>query len=122
MRRAVALCCTLVVAAAVAAGARQRNPVRSDQEILEQLERDWDDAFMRKDVAFIGNVLADEFIATYGDGTRGDKAKELSLVAEFNQQIDSSSVDEFTIKIYGNSAVVWFSKHMTGPSRGRPLS
>ncbi len=49
--------------------------VRSDQQILIQLERDWDEAFLRRDVAFIERVLADEFVATYSNGTRADKAK-----------------------------------------------
>ncbi len=96
--------------------------VPSDQEILIKLERDWDAAFHRKDLRFIESVLADEFIATYGDGARGDKAKELALAAAFNQQVDSSRVDEFTVKVYRDTAVVWFTQHMTGPSQGRPLT
>ncbi len=99
----------------------QDNPVRSDQEILTQLERDWDAAFHRKDVRFIESVLADEFVVTYDDGTRGDKAKELALAAEFNQQIDSSTLDEFTVKVYGDTAVVWFTQHLVGISKGQRL-
>ena len=115
------VCLLAALWAATASGAQDR-PARSDQDILIQLERDWDAAFLRNDVRFIDHILADEFMATYGDGSRGDKAKELTLVAEFNQQVDSSTVDEFTVKIYGDTAVVWFSQHLTGPSQGRPLA
>ena len=52
--------------------------VRSDQEILIQLERDWDAALHRGDAEFIETILADEYISTYPDGSRGDKAKELA--------------------------------------------
>ena len=84
------LCCVLAALWSVTAVAgSQDQPVRSDQEILTQLERDWDAAFHRKDVRFIETVLADEFVVTYENGSRGDKAKELALAAEFNQQIDS---------------------------------
>jgi ketosteroid isomerase-like protein len=100
----------------------QSQPAKSDQEILIQLERDWDAAFHRKDVRFIETVLADEFVVTYADGTRGDRAKELALAAEFNQQVDSSVLDEFIVKIYGDTAVVWFSQHLVGPKNGRPTS
>ncbi len=96
--------------------------VRSDQQILIQLERDWDEAFLRRDVAFIERVLADEFVATYSDGTRADKAKELALAASFNQQIDSSTLGDFVVKVYGDTAVVWFSQHVVGPSKGRTLA
>jgi ketosteroid isomerase-like protein len=96
--------------------------VQSDQQILIKLERDWDAAFHRKDVAFIDSVLAEEFVSTYGDGSRGDRAKELKLAAEFDQQIDSSTLDEFLVKVYGDTAVVWFTQHLVGPSKGKPLS
>jgi ketosteroid isomerase-like protein len=96
--------------------------VRSDQDILVQLEREWDEAFHRKDVGFIENVLADEFVVTYSDGSRADKSKELRLAAEFNQQIDSSILDEFIVKVYGDVAVVWFTQHLVGPSQGRSLA
>lgn len=116
------LFCLLALVSAVTVSGSQSQSVRSDQQILTQLERDWDAAFHRKDIRFIENILADEFIATYGDGSRGDKAKELVLAAEFNQQVDSSTLDEFTVKVYGDTAVVWFTQHLIGPSQGRPLA
>ena len=106
---------------AISASGAQSKPALSDQQILIKLERDWDAAFHRKDVAFIESVLADEFVSTYGDGSRGDRAKELKLATEFNQQIDSSSLDEFVVKVYGDTAVVWFTQHMVGPSKGQRL-
>ena len=117
------LCCVLAASSswAVTAAGAQNRPVRSDQQILIQLERDWDAAFQRKDVGFIENILADEFIATYGDGSRGDKAKELALASTFNKQIDSSTQDEFTVKIFGDTAVVWFTQTLVGPSKGKRL-
>jgi ketosteroid isomerase-like protein len=113
--------CALVAACAAAAPSAQDQPVRSDQQILMQLERDWDAAFHRKDVKFIESVLADEFVATYGDGRRADRAKELELAIERDEQIDSSTLDEFIVKVYGDTAVVWFTQHLVGPKDGRRL-
>jgi ketosteroid isomerase-like protein len=122
----IKLFCLLTFVSGAVSGAEPSSArsqrARSDQEILIQLERDWDEAFHHKDVAFIENVVADEFVATYGDGTRADRAKELTLAATFNQQIDSSTLDEFIVKIYGDTAVVWFTQHLVGPSQGRPLA
>ena len=102
--------------------AQRRAPVRSDQEILIQMERDWDAAFERRDAKLIETFLAEEFIATYGDGSRGNKATELKLVAEFNQQTDSRELDDFIVKIYGNTAVVWFTQTLKGPSQGKQVT
>jgi ketosteroid isomerase-like protein len=109
------------VVPAVSVSGGQSGPVLSDQQILIKLERDWDAAFHQKDVAFIDSVLAKEFVSTYGDGTRGDRARELKQAAEFNQQVDSSTLDEFIVKVYADTAVVWFTQHMVGPSKGQRL-
>ena len=93
-------------------------PTPGEQELI-QLERAWDAAFVAKDMRFIERVLADEFVATYGDGTRGDKAAEMAETIDFDQRVDSSVLDSFRVRIYEDTAVVWFSRHMTGPKSGK---
>ena len=41
---------------------------------------------------------------------------------EFNQQIDSSVVDGINGKVYADTAVVWFSRHLVGPTSNGPLA
>jgi ketosteroid isomerase-like protein len=93
-------------------------PTAEEQELI-QLERAWDAAFVAKDMRFIERVLADEFVVTYGDGSRGDKAAEMAQTIDFDQRVDSSVLDSFRVRIYGETAVVWFSRHMTGPKSGK---
>ena len=112
--------CLLALASAIAPAAQQRT-VKGDEQAIIELERGWNAALYRKDLPFIENLLADEFIGTYDDGSRGDKANELALAAAFNQRVDSAIQDEFVVKIYGDTAVTWFSLHMVGPSQGRRL-
>jgi len=110
-----------VVAALLAMGAAaSAQDVKSDQQVLIELEQLWDAAFHRGDAKYIETLLADEFIATYGDGSRGDKAKELSLAGDNRQQVDSSRLDEFIVKTFGNTAVVWFTQYLVGPVNGKP--
>jgi ketosteroid isomerase-like protein len=93
----------------------------AEQELVS-LERAWDAAFSAKNVRFIERVLADEFVATYVDGSRGDKAAELAQTLDFDQQVNSASMDEFRVRVYGETAVVWFTKHMSGPKSGKVVS
>src|SRR5262245_33011972 len=113
------LCFVLAVLWTFTPAAAQQAPVKSDQEVLIELERGWNEAFYRKNIAFIESVLADEFVATYDDGTRGDKAKELALAAQFNQAVESAVQDEFVVKVYGDTAVVWFTLHLVGLKQGQ---
>jgi len=111
--------CVLVAAWATAGSASQRPPVQSDQEVLIELERAWNEAFYRKDIAFIEGILAEEFVATYDDGSRGDKARELELATEFDQQVESAILDEFTVRVYRDTAVVWFTLRLVGIRQGQ---
>jgi ketosteroid isomerase-like protein len=123
----------LLIAALVMAGAPARAqefkgqappdtpPTVEEQELID-LERAWGKAFVAKDLRFIERVLADEFVATYGDGTRGDKAAEMAQTIDFDQRVDSSVLDSFRVRTYGDMAIVWFSRHMTGPKSGKIVS
>ena len=97
-------------------------PSTPQEQELVDLERAWDAAFVAKDMRFIERVLADEFVVTYGDGTRGDKAAEMAQTLDFDQRVDSSVLDGFRVRIYGETALVWFSRHMTGPKSGKIVS
>jgi len=110
----------LILGSMIAAHPARAQDVKSDQDVLIDLERKWDAAFHSQDAAFIETVLADEFIATYGDGTRGNKAKELALARSFDQQVDSSRLDDFIVKVYRDTAVVWFTQYLVGPVKGKP--
>ena len=118
MRRLLLFQCCVLWAALAVTPSSQTLPVRSDQQVLIELEQGWNEAFYRKDVAYIENILADEFVATYDDGSRGDKAHELALVAEFDQQVVSATQDGFTVKVYDDTAVVWFTLNLVGIRQG----
>ena len=117
IRRAV--CCLFLGACGVRGAAAQSAPVKSDQDILIDLEHNWDAAFHRHDAAFIDRLLADEFIVTYDNGVRADRTIELDLAKTANENIESSTMDEFIVKEFGNTAVVWFTLHLVGPVKGQ---
>jgi ketosteroid isomerase-like protein len=121
MVRFAALVYICVTVSGLGASAAEPQGVRSDQDILIQLERDWDAALRRHDVAFIEDLLADEFVATYHNGIRADRATEIALAADRSQPIESSRLDEFIVQSHRDAAVVMFSLHLTGTSQGQPL-
>lgn len=117
----VRLLSVIVWAALVASPAQvaDAQPVKSDQEVIIELEKSWNEAFYKKDVKFIASILADEYIATFEDGSRADKAKELALTASFDQAVESAVQDDFTVKIFGDTAVVWFTLRLVGIKQGQ---
>jgi len=120
MKTTLGLLLSGVFVAALCVGVSAQR-VLSTQQILEQLERDWVAAMYRNDTAFVETVLAPEFVATYDDGSRGDRARELQLARDFNRQVDKFAVDEVSVKVFGEAAVVWFTLRMVGPVQGKPV-
>jgi ketosteroid isomerase-like protein len=113
--------CVLVVLVAmgpVVDAASQTSRAQSDQAILIGLERRWNEAVYSKDIAFIDSILTDDFRVTYENGETGDRTKELQLVAEFNQQVESATQDDFTVRVYQDTAVVTFTLHLVGIKQG----
>ena len=108
----------LAAACLAVAAAAHAQPERSTRETLIELERSWNDAVYAGDVDVIERLLADEFRGTYDDGSRGDKAREIDLVANFNQAVISAVQDDFRVAIYGDTAVVWFTLHVVGLRQG----
>ena len=107
-----------VLAGAVSATAQGSD--RKNAQSLIQLERSWNEAFYRKDLKFIESILADEFMSTYEDGSRADKKKELALTEAFDQAVQSAVQDDFRIRVFGETAVVWFTLHLVGLKQGKP--
>jgi ketosteroid isomerase-like protein len=111
----------LLAAAAAVPAAAQTKPVQSDQDVLVKLEQDWDQALRTNNVTFIDSILASDFIVTYDDGSRGDRMAELAFAASYDQIVDASMLDEFIVKEYGNTAIVWFTLHLKGPIKGQTV-
>lgn len=115
LRIAVALL-TLTIAVRPAA---QTSGAQSDQDVLIGLERRWNESVYSKDLAFIDSILARDFTATYENGETGDRSKELQLVADFNQQVESAVQDDFLVRVYRDTAVVTFTLHLVGIKQGQ---
>jgi len=49
---------------------------------------------------------------------RADRKIELQLATSLNENIESSMMDEFIVKEFGDTAVVWFTLHLVGPVKG----
>lgn len=121
MRRGSArylLACTCALVWTASAGAAQP-PAVSTEDTLIALERGWNDAVYARDVEFLDSILADEFVVTYDDGTRGDRDREIALVAGFNQRVISATQEDFVVRTYGVTAIVWFDLRVVGLRQGR---
>ena len=75
-------------------------------EQLRRLDREWNEAYPRRDVEALGRILADDWTAIDGAGLVVSKRELLERVASHPAQFDRHEFDEFILRVYGDGAVV----------------
>ena len=104
MMRLPALALAIVVAGASALA--QTPAARAEQEI-RVLEKRWNESRVRADVAALDALLAAEWTVTHGDGTMDTKAQYLADLRSGDRKFFGDvKQDEFTVRVYGDTAVV----------------
>jgi ketosteroid isomerase-like protein len=76
-----------------------------DEQALFQLERDWAEATIKKDMAALDNMLATEFQANYV-GLVGNKKQFLSVLKSDTSKTESVVVSEMKAIVFGDRAIV----------------
>jgi hypothetical protein len=117
MKRIAIAVCVVVLVFAVAALAQ--TPVQPKSGSVEQelikLENGWNDAQVKKDGAFLNQILADDYSGTESDGNVLTKAQE---IANLKYSIIKSVVnDDYKVRIYGDVAVVTYTSKWEAQDR-----
>jgi ketosteroid isomerase-like protein len=68
----------------------------------------WLDAIPKRDTATIATLLADDFVAVLPDGRRRSKAEHLTEVADGKYAVQSLTLEEPRVRVFGNVAVVTY--------------
>ncbi len=80
-------------------------PENSDEATLRELNAGYIQAFLKSDVGWYREHLADDFICILGDGSPIDKASFLKGTAE-GPGVDDFHLEDLHIRIYGDTALV----------------
>jgi len=89
---------------------------------IKQLENDRIQAGVRKDIDFVDAATADEYVQIDWDGKVLDKAATLARIKSSNIQLQSNTLDEINVKVYGNTAVVHGLATRKGTMDGKDIS
>ena len=89
---------------------------------LTYLSSAWDQAIVRKDAAAIAANMADDFRHIGGDGEVETKAPFVADLISPDLRIDPYTVEEFEIRLYGDTALLSGRTRMTGMSEGKPFA
>ena len=107
MKRIAIAVCVVVLVLAVAAWAQtavQPTSGSVEQELI-RLEKEWADALVKHDLAFLDRILPDDYISTDSQGTVGTKTQEIAYLKSGDYVLISTVLDNFKVHVYGDAAV-----------------
>jgi ketosteroid isomerase-like protein len=97
----------ILVAAAAALPALAQSPAARAEQEIRALEKRWNESRVRADVGALDALLSAEWTVTHGDGTIDTKAQYLADLRSGDRKFFGDvKQDEFTVRVYGDTAVV----------------
>jgi ketosteroid isomerase-like protein len=114
----------LAVSCQAFAQAKPAAPAKSasvEQELIK-LENDWNNAMVKRDVAALSRILADDWTIIDPDGTITTKTE---FLADFKSGVDaytSAVADEMKARVYGDAAVVLGRDTVKEQHKGKDIS
>ena len=89
---------------------------------LAKMEQDWVDAVLKRDVATVDRILADDFVATLPDGRLITKAQDIEELRSGAFSSESTTIEGVNVRVFGDAAVVTFEQTEKSQYHGRPVS
>ena len=92
-----------------------------EQELIK-LEKDWAEAVVKRDLAFLDRILADDYAWTGPDGKVWSKAETLAGLKSGEDAVSSCVTDDFTVRVYGDTALVMGRSTFNETLQGKDIS
>lgn len=87
---------------------------------IRKLEQQRIDAGLRKDVAALEATTADDYLQIDMNGNVRDKVTQMKRIASSEVTMESNTLDEVVVRVYGDTAVVTGRATAVGTIRGEP--
>lgn len=110
--------CLALLLASMPAIAKESTDLRA---VLKAQADAWDTAIVKKDRQAIASNMSETFFQIGSDGATADKAQFLQNLTSPDLVIEPYTVEDFTIRIYGNTALLNGSTDMHGTYQGKPF-
>jgi ketosteroid isomerase-like protein len=120
--RIAALALVALVAAGLQACSTTIVTRADDIARLTRLSDAWDQAIVRKDEAAIAANMADDFRQIDSDGDVETKPSFVAGLVSADLQIDPYTVEEFEVRLYGDTALLSGRTRMTGRYQGKAFA
>jgi len=111
----------LALAGPFAAAPAAAPPAGAVESEIRAMEKRWNDARVKADVAALDRMLAADWTVTHGDGTINTKAEYLADLKSGDRKFSADvTEDEPVVRVYGDTAVASGVSDSKVTYRGKP--
>jgi ketosteroid isomerase-like protein len=110
----------MLAAALVCGGAFADSGDAATVALIRKLEQQRIDAGLRKDVAALEATTADDYLQLDMNGNVRDKVTQMKRIGSSEVTMDSNTLDDVVVRVYGETAVVTGRATAVGTIRGEP--
>jgi ketosteroid isomerase-like protein len=125
MKRIAYAVCVAVFLFAVAAQAQTPALTEVEQHATQELitlEKGWSEAYLKKDIAFLDRILADDYVETNSEGNVTTKAEALADLKSGAYVPISGVQDNVKVRVYGDAAVATGRSTVKAQYKGKDAS
>jgi len=117
----VVLAAAVAVLLVAAPGSSAAKDTARDEKELLQIERNWTQVWVTKDAATLGKILGDDWV---GQGPLGTmtKAQVLGDLKTGDATVESITLGDMTVRVFGDTAVVMGSNDEKSSYKGKDTS
>lgn len=94
---------------------------KEDVATLTKLSDDWDKAIVRKDEKAIADNMAEDFRQIDGSANLETKKSFVAGIVDPKLTIDPYTVEDFEVRLHGDTALLYGRSRMTGSYDGKPF-
>ena len=82
------------------------SPSENVEQALTQMEREWGDAFVKRDTASLERIMANDWAGISWDGKTYTKAQTIAEVKSGTTTVESTTMEPLKVRVFGDTAVV----------------
>jgi ketosteroid isomerase-like protein len=91
-------------------------------EEVKRLNRQWMESYVGRDIAFLEQYLADDYLSTFPDGTVLDKKGEIESLRSGDIALMEMTPSEMNVRTYGEAAVITGRSTIKANVKGQTVS
>jgi ketosteroid isomerase-like protein len=111
-----------MLSAALCSSAPGQSKRADVEQTVMSIEKEMLDALLKGDSSALERYLADSYVSTGPDGSVEDKAQNIADLKSGDLKLQSATLDDPKVRVYGDTAIVTYASADKGTYKGKDIT